>query len=186
MKIKHYICPRNCGKTTFAENLQMGDPENTLLFKMDRGFWKWGQDMRGERWKRIIMDEYILRYNNLGETDKDRFVDWLNTDVINCLYKHDEGELILISTPDKLYSEESIMLASLIYNYGYQKDYEILDMKKIMNNYQEINNKCLNLAIVEIIKTDFGNKKDKEILKRYKEMFSEEQYKTDILGEFLK
>jgi hypothetical protein len=35
MKITHYICPRQSGKSEHAKSLQMEDPENTLLISAE-------------------------------------------------------------------------------------------------------------------------------------------------------
>lgn len=182
MKIKHYICPRNCGKTTFAENLQMEDPENTLLFKMDRGFWRWGQNMRGERWNKIIMNEYILRYNQLNENDKDRFVSWIYQIVLNTLTK--DGELILISTPDRSYSQEEIALACIG---KLSADFYSLDTNKINRNIREIDNKFLNPSFknLQIIETDLGCKTTQEEKTKMGLQLGAERYRTDVLGKYL-
>lgn len=59
MKITHYICPRNCGKTTFAKELKMEDPENTLFYTTEYGTWSWSQPMREERYKLDIEGEFL-------------------------------------------------------------------------------------------------------------------------------
>ena len=204
MKITHYICPRNCGKTTFAKELQMKDPENTLLYTMEHGAWSWGQSMRGERWKRIIMDEYILRYNKLSEVDKHRFIDWIKKDVMPRLIQSD-GELVLISTSDQLYNSLLFLFLSqgidnenrIMDRFKYSPVLNLIDKRYIENlkkEIEEMRDKFLAPSIfgLEIIKTDFGHNyillkvSEYSRFKDYKNIFGEERYKLDIEGEFLK
>lgn len=183
MKITHYIAPRASGKTTFAKELQSQDPENTLLFTMgEEGFWKWGFSMRGERWKRIVFDEYIFRYNQLSEFQKDKFYDWIQMEIINTL-RLEDGELILISTPDRLYHQEEIAMTCLG---GVSDGFGVLDVGVINKNIKDINRKFLNPFKVNIIKKGFGDKISKYDSAFLKASYSQEQFKINVEGEWLK
>lgn len=186
MKIKHYICPRACGKTTFAENLQMEAPESSLLFKMEKGYWKWGFSMRGERWNRIIMDEFLFRYDQLHTIDKGKFREWMLAEVLNVIYP--DGELVLISTPTKRFNQSTFTLLATEINKLNIKKIPFIDNDKLFEELDEIQHLflCPFGTNVEIIKTDFGNKKSEQTLNTYKTSFSTEEYRTQILGEFLK
>lgn len=162
MKIKHYICPRACGKTTFAENLQKEDPSLLLiqraytitslkqLFDMFRGRVDSHSTYTG-----VIVDEF-LSMASLRDYGRDEFIcflKWLGV-----------KELILISTPDRLYDSVDDI------------DIEIMYKKFLLPSVES------NLEIVE---TDFSNSKSEKELRDYKRLMPEEQYKTQILGEFL-
>lgn len=158
MKIKHYICPKACGKTTFAENLQKEDPSLLLiqrgytitnvhqLFDMFRG-----RNDSYNTYTGIIIDEF-LPITNLKDYSKSYLLEFFK-------YLGVE-EAILISTPDRLYN--------------------------FIEDYKELSSKFLNIKDgIEIVETDFGNKKSKEEQEYYYNSLGENKYKTDILGAFL-
>jgi hypothetical protein len=179
VKIKHYIAPCNSGKTITAKNWQMEDPENILLFT--DGLWDWGQPFRGVRYNKIIMDEYIWRYNNLEDRDKPKFFNWILNRLI-CILKKD-GELILISTADRLYSKEELYLASIYSLWELRFDSnKIIDEIKIADELRKINYKFLNYNKVELIFGKFNNLLDSERKKFCKESLGSLRYQTDIEG----
>ena len=178
MKIIHYVCPRRCGKTTKAKDMQMEDPENILLFTEN---WTFGRNFRGKRFKKIIFDEFLGK--DFIQTGK--FQDWMCRHLLNTLTP--EGEIILFSTPHKFYTKEQLMLVSLVEYPQYLKDYKIFDLEEINKTIQEINNNFLNPSKVNIIKTDFNTpyKFDKKHLSELKQGLGEITYKLQIEGEFI-
>lgn len=187
MKVKHYICPRKCGKTTFAKDLQMESPEDTLLFTMSGGVWKWGFSIRGERYKRIIIDEYIERYNKLSnDIEKEKFIDWIREELMSTLIPN--GELILISTPDKRYDAFMFQMLNMGFG-GIVEGHESLtkeNIERVNRDVKEMKNKFLNSSVVNIIKADFKRSKMDEWKIKMNGRLPEEVYQAEILGEFLK
>lgn len=163
VKIKHYICPRGCGKSKKALELANEDPENTLLIntkgKMDRF-----QSQHSNRFKRVIIDEYILNYFNLSQPKRRQLFTWVVREILPSL-NLDDGELIIISTPVKQYSVETFILYSL--RNKLSKDLVIrdttnytrnlLDLDKVHRNFTEIEECFLDPERVEIIVTDLGS-----------------------------
>jgi len=201
MKIIHYISPRACGKTTAAKEMQMEDPEGVLLFTHSkRDGWNWGENERvpsrlRKKWNKIILDEYILQYNSLGSpSEKDRFISWLYQVIIPSI--KDDGELVLISTPDKIYSQELMLLALIqqenpaILRLANRED---IDVKGINNQIQELYRKFLIPSRedaknkIEVVKKDFGY--NLNLRERSKFQFcyelGKQRYHIDCLGEYI-
>jgi len=177
MKITHYICPRGCGKSTKAREMQLRDPENILLFS---AIWK-PVRLRGRgRFKKIIFDEYLGKFESI--VDRRRFIDWFYRDVVNAL--QEDGEVIFMSTPDKLYSAKAIILAALVKYPNYLSDYGVLDLEDIKADIQEINDNFLNPTQVNIIKTNFGAEPRFSYVSICHEL-GEEAGKTQFSGEYI-
>lgn len=194
MKITHYICPRGCGKTTKAKELQMEDPENTLLFTLG----KMGESyrllsLRGSRYKRIIFDEFLLVCSRKEKKeDLVKFYDWILCEVIPVLEQ--DGELILISTSDKLYDPlifslmasqinlQGLLTEKLTGMYIGQKHIDFIKEK-----FDEMKFKFLDPSIVRIVLTHFNDEEDLQMASYFKQTFGEdsETYKTHFLGQFL-
>lgn len=163
VKIKHYICPRDCGKSKKALELANEDPENTLLIntkgKMDRF-----QSQYGNRFKRVIIDEYISNYFILPQTKRRQLFTWMVREILPSL-NLDDGELILISTPVNQYSVETFLLYKL--RNQLPKDLVIRDttnytrnlltLDKIYKDFTEIEECFLDPERVEVIVTDLGS-----------------------------
>ena len=186
MKIKHYIAPRSCGKTEFAKNLQMEDPEGSLLFLLEYGNWKWGFGLRGERYKRIILDEFLFMYGKQSVTDKDKFLNWVLCELIRSL-DIKNGELILISTPDKLRNASSFSLLSTGINERDIMKIPFINSKKVIEEIQELQRLflCPFGTNVEIIKTDFGRNFTEKEKREMSRMIGVERAKIEVEGEFL-
>jgi hypothetical protein len=149
MRIIHYICPRQSGKTTTARNFQMNDHENTLLIET-QGISNFNYIidnlLRGKRFKKIIIDEFLFctkeHYNPIAF--KEALVN------VKC------EELFLYSTSDKLYNP---IIFSLLYTaevcvvkntlHCYVNDEY---REKFINEVDEINDKFLNPHDVIVIK----------------------------------
>jgi len=99
-KVKHYVCPVCSGKTTKAQEIQLNDPENTLLIEVldstdiERIYEK---HIKGCRFKTIVIDNFLKLYNKKrGDVNK----------IMQKMKAHSE-EIILFSTPDKLYDKKT-------------------------------------------------------------------------------
>lgn len=190
MKIKHYICPRVCGKTTFAKDLQMEDPENTLLYT---GIWNCGRSHKGEKYKRIILDEFLYIRNVVNKTDQHKkfFDDWVLIELIHFALDG-KGELILISTPEKLRNSSTFaMIIGGISDVRKRlKDFPFININTIEQEIYDFEKNFLSQhkgTNVEIIKTDFGTPKFNGMEKKnIRRELGEEKYLTEIEGEFLK
>ena len=102
MKVKHYICPRACGKTTLANNLQKKDSSLLLIqceglsVSIDSLIAKFrGQEDARDCYTGIIIDEFIpiTKHRDYHLSQFQFLLDYLGIE-----------EVILISTPDKLYN----------------------------------------------------------------------------------
>ena len=96
-KITHYVCPVCSGKSTAAQKLQNLDPENTLLIEVynDTNLTLINQNyIKGCKFKTVIIDNFLKLYKNKKNCVR-RFIDYLK--------KNDVEEIILFSTPDRLY-----------------------------------------------------------------------------------
>lgn len=183
MKVTHYICPQNCGKTAFAKNLQMEDPENTLLFSspskdiINRVF-------RGCHYDKVIFDDFLKTYSLVD--NKMKFIEWFICNILSILNKG--GELILISTPDKLRNSSSYLLfANGLLSKNRIKN-EFVNKETIMKEIEEFDFLCLcPNDHIKVIKTRFESYTVNEVLEKHtKSLLSEEQFLTRIKGEFLK
>lgn len=194
MKITHYICPRGCGKTTKARELQMEDPENTLLFLLGKNgdSYRDGLSLRGFRFKRVIFDEFLLVCSKKEKKEHlVRFYEWICYDIMNSLEQ--DGEIIFISTSDKLYDPLIFSLLSSQINLQGLLTEKLTGMyigqkhiNFIKEKFDEMKFKFLDPNIVEIKLTNFGNE-DLQMASYFKQEFGEnsEAYKTKILGQFL-
>lgn len=165
MKITHYIAPRDCGKTTFAESLQKQDPSLLLiqrsytitdmlqLFKSFRGKYDHHNCYTG-----IIIDEFIPFTQSRGYS-KGRFLQELKIMGIE--------EVVLISTPDKFYNPRKI------------EDFKEM-VEKFLIDILECENK------INIIKTNFNKPSMPKWEEEMRIQLGEEKFLTDIKGEFLR
>lgn len=185
MKTKHYICPRGCGKTTFAEELQMKDPEGTLLFS-NCSTDILGKNFRGQRFNKVIFDGFLDLYGKFNEVDKVRFTDWFICHVLSVL--DSEGELILISTPDMLRNSSSYLLLSNGLINKSQIQNEVVNKDTIIKEIYEFQRLFLtpNVENLEIIQTNFNKPKMLKWEEEEKKQLPHEKYLTDIKGEFLR
>jgi hypothetical protein len=162
MKITHYICPRACGKTTFAEKLQKEDP-SLLLIKRDISLTDWdlllekfrGRDDFRDCYTGVIIDEF-LTLTNLRSYDRDKVISMFN--------KMGMKEMILISTPVKLYDKYS------------ETDQKEMNSKFLLSSTRDK---------IAVIKTNFGRNWPEEQKQAYKDILGVEQYKTEVLGVYL-
>lgn len=157
-KVKHYICPRACGKTTFANKLQKEDPSLLLIqgegssMSIDSLLTRFrGQKDSHDCYTGIIVDEFLpmTRHHNYSRSKFLFFLEYLGID-----------EVILISTPDKLYNSSEF------------DELEMKDRFLLSSNNIE----------VEVIKTNFNNSRD--IASR--DLFNHEFFETQILGNYRK
>ena len=160
MNIIHYICPRACGKTTFAEKLQKEDPSLLLIERgHDLTDLDWlektfrGALDRRDTYTGVIIDEF-LSMTNLHNYYRDRMLFLFREMGID--------ELTLISTPDRLYDR-----------------YEPKDWNMMVDKF------LAEESCTKIIKTDFGKRMSQKEKEGYKNMLGEERYKTEMLGEYL-
>lgn len=163
VKIKHYICPRCCGKSKKALELANEDPENTLLINT-KGKMDIFQSQYGNRFKRVIIDEYISNYFILPQTKRRQLFTWMVREILPSL-NLDDGELILISTPVNQYSVETFLLYKL--RNQLPKDLVIRDttnytrnlltLDKVNKDFTEIEECFLDPERVEVIVTDLGS-----------------------------
>lgn len=198
IKFKHYICPRGCGKTTKAIELFNENPKETILLtypnnnkylgidnhKYDDHIKPCGVSLRGYFPKRIIIDEFIFWVMNMNHW-RDRIMDEVHTNIISSMRGYKEAELILFSTPDKLRNSSSYLLLDTgIVDMGQIKN-EFVNKERIMQEIMDFQRLFLTPGEVEIIKTNFGNEMKEDYKIYHKKTMSEEQYRTNILGEFL-
>ena len=176
MKVTHYICPRGCGKTSKAEEIQMDDPDNIVIIKcypvpsIDYLI----KVLHGRNYKKVIFDEF-LHFASDRHYDRDL--------LLNLLVKVKCEELILFSTQDKPYNLMSIMLVGIVKHPKYLKDYS-LDLDGIKGTIKEYDDKFLNPSEVDIVKTNFGQPMSFEDKRKYKTEMPPDIYKAQILGEF--
>lgn len=186
MRITHYICPRDCGKTEKAKEIQMEDLSGTLLFIYRNG--RFGASMRKEpKFRTIIYDEFLLTYSHQDTlSQKESFLRWILCDVMQALKP--DGHLILFSTPDKLRNSSSFLLMQkgLINRSQIESDYvnndtimeEIIEFQKLFL--------CPFGTNVTLVKTDFGVEKNEKELKQFKQMYGNELFETEMKGNFLR
>jgi len=185
MKVKHYITPRACGKSTFAKDLQMELPDTTLLLSgcsegvINRRFW-------GDHFDRIIFDDFMYTYGFFKINGSEvRFTDWFLGYLLPRL--NADGELILISTPDRLRNSSSYLLGTQGIRNKDQIKNDFVNKDKIINEIKEFHFLfLLPSKNIEVIKTNFGFGFKEEFKKRQKAEFNEEEYLTQIEGNFLK
>lgn len=163
MNITHYVCPRKCGKTTFARELQIKDPSLLLIERdcsitdMEKLFESFrGKVDRYNFYTGIIIDEFIPFTKSRGYS-KGRLLSELKIMGIE--------EVFLISTPDKIYDVEN------------NKDREEM-IQKFLIDIPECENK------INIIKTNFGIELDQNKKEEIRELLGEERFLTEY-GEFL-
>ena len=180
--------PRRSGKTTEINSLYKND-KDTLIF--DTRFFK--KPPTGYHTNKIVIDDYILFVNRcIVDTGLNRFSNWLCSKLLPCL--NPNGELILYSTPDKMYTKESIYQATLFENKNF--DIELGDkIKNVLGEdfshqqferdelYKEINLKFLNLNTNVVIKGEtLLTKEFKEEIKR---SLGAKVHLTEIEGRYI-
>lgn len=178
MKVTHYICPRRCGKTSKAEEIQMEDPENIVIIKCYPipSIEILTNILHGRRFEKVIFDEFL-------HFASDRYYD--RDLLLKLLVRVKCEELILFSTQDRLYNEMSMMLVGIIEHPEFLKDYPLsMGLNEIKRVIEEYNNKFLNPSKVDIIKTNFGYPMSFQDKRRYKLEMPSDIYKAQILGEF--
>lgn len=188
MKVTHYIMPRNSGKTTEINSLYQNDKDTLIVYSnlFKKRFIRCLVD-------KIVIDDYISFANRcIVDIGLNRFKDWLYGVLLPCL--NTNGELILYSTPDKMYTKESIYQATLFDNQ--QFDFELRN--KVENVlgvdfahqqfekdelYKGINLKFLNLNTNVVVKGEaMFSKEHKEQTKRSLGM---KLYLTEIEGRYI-
>ena len=98
-KIIHYVCPVCSGKSTMAQKLQNLDPEETLLIEardstdLDMIY---ENHIKGCIFKKVIIDNFLKLYQNKKNCVRK---------IIKLFKKNGTQEIILFSTPDRLYDE---------------------------------------------------------------------------------
>jgi hypothetical protein len=178
MKITHCICPRGCGKTSKAEEIQMEDPDNIIIIKCYPipSIEYLMKILHGRSYKKVIFDEF-LHFASDRHYDRDSLMMLLVR--VKC------EELILFSTQDRLYNEMSMMLTGIIEHPEFLKDYKLsMNLDEIKKTIEEYNSKFLNPSKVDIIRTDFNNPMLPIDRQRYKREMPADIYKAQILGEF--
>lgn len=178
MKVTHYICPRGCGKTLQAEEIQMDDPENIVIIKcypvpsIERLI----QLLSNRNYKKVIFDEFL---HFASDRKYDRGL------LLKLLFRVKCEELILFSTQDRLYNEMSMMLVGIIEHPEFLKDYDLsMDLNGIKRVIKEYNDKFLNPSKVDIVRTNFGYPMSFQDKRKYKAEMPPDIYKAQILGEF--
>lgn len=163
----------------------MEDPENTFLIThpnsniVNRNFC-------GHHYKKVIFDGFLdVLLTCKDKCDEDKFFHWFNTDLLPCL--EDNGELVLISTPDKLRNSSSYLLFSLGLVSKNKIKNDFVNKETIMKEIEDFDKwlLCPNDHL-QVIKTDFNIKRDEDWKKEQKRLLSNERYLIDIEGEFLK
>lgn len=185
MKVTHYIMPRMSGKTTEISSLYKNDKDTLIV---DTRHLK--NNFIGCHVNKIVIDDYISFVNRcIVDTGLNRFNNWLCSKLLLCL--NPNGELILYSTPDKMYTKESIYQATLFENKNF--DIELGDkIKNVLGEdfshqqferdelYKEINLKFLNLNTNVVVKGEtLLTKEYKEEIKR---SLGAKAYLTEIEG----
>jgi hypothetical protein len=149
-KIKHYVCPVCSGKSTTAQQLQKLDPENILLIEVYDGT---DLDVIREKFipdckfKTIIIDNFLKLYRNKKNCVR-KF--------INFLKKKNVEEIILFSTPDRLYD---------------------ISMDK-----KEIKRKFLDSSEVEVLQKEFYGGLSVNDRMVFTSTLSPAEFETKILG----
>lgn len=188
MKVTHYIMPRNSGKTTEINSLYKNDKDTLIVYS---NLFK--KRFIGRHVDKIVIDDYISFVNRcIVDVGLNRFKDWLYRDLLPCLSPN--GELILYSTSDKLYTKESIYQATLFENQqfdfglrnkvenvlGIDFAYQQHDREEL---YKEISLKFLNLNTNVVVKGEaMFSKEYKEETKRSLGM---KLYLTEIEGRYI-
>lgn len=188
MKVTHYIMPRRSGKTTEINSLYNNDKDTLIVYSnlFKNRFIRCHID-------KIVIDDYISFVNKCTvDIGLNRFKDWLYCEVLSCL--NPDGELILYSTPDKMYTQESIYQATLFENKNF--DIELGDkIKSVLGEdfshqqferdelYKEISLKFLNLNTNVVVKGEsFFTKEHKEKIKMD---LGAKVYLTEIEGRYI-
>lgn len=98
VKIKHYICPKRSGKSTAAQKIFTGDPEEAVLINVlpDTDLKHIYENyIKGCTFKKVIIDDFLeLFKNNKGYVRR----------LMNYFLTHGAEEITLFSTPDRLYN----------------------------------------------------------------------------------
>lgn len=188
MKITHYIQPRYSGKTNYANELNK--KEGVLI--VPHNWIKSFKPIRGEsgRFHTLIIDEYIFLYWVLSENNRLRVATYIREELSRLLTV--DGEIILISTPEKRYNEEVYVLANIINFPEFMQNnllYESLniDLEKYKKDIREIQGQFLSpntarIKIGELGETLIPLEKRVEM----KEQLGTEKYETEINANFIK
>jgi hypothetical protein len=182
-KIIHYIEPRQSGKSTFARELLLLKPETSILYAYSDSGLPWRMiDQRGHKYDTIIIDEYIAKYIQSYQSERDKIEKFIR-DLFNHSLSED-GELILISTPQKSYSKEQLFLASLIsYPQNIGESY-LYNVKEILETIKEIKGSFLEEDEVDIRRNTLTCRiKDKS---SFRDMIGDKRFDLEFKANFIK
>ena len=146
MKRTHYIMPRRSGKTIKAKKLRDQDNKNSFLIEgggSAKDLIKEVKKLRGYKFKKIIIDEFIPCVMYRDDFNKNTFENELEIIGID--------EIVLFSTPIKIYSEVELYLANLIEFPDYMLNYDYFDLKNLKKIIIEIKNSYLTHIDTNII-----------------------------------
>ena len=160
----------------------MESPNDILLIETktqvkfdDRYIKELTDKLRSQRFKKVIIDEYL----SCRRTAFSRSGLMYLLKVVEC------EELVLFSTPDKRYTQEQLVLSSSVLNLQSHTKNDLINYNDIISLVETVRNSFLDLSDVKIIKIKecYLNNEAKIAEKSLR---SEEEYKTQVLGELIK